>query len=124
MNDDTVLVSSYCDTSSLTEYMFFFKIAGEDLVMSEENRQGADPKLVSAIEQKVKDVIIWVNKIFPAPIYNVQYHFTKEGHTVGTIGKGQFYLGLCEATCKNGVAGIDCPQDDKKGEYSLVFLED
>lgn len=123
-DDGTVLVSAYCDNSTLTEYMLFLNIVGEDLVLSEENRQGVNPKLVSAIEEKVKDVIMWANKMCPAPIYNIQYYFTKEGHTVDTIGKGQFYLGLCEATCENGVAGMDCTEDDKKGEYSLIFLED
>lgn len=123
-DDSTIIVSAYCDNSSDEMFMLFFDIVDGGVVLSANDREKVREDLVSVLEKQVVEAVEWGNVISPVPVYNIQYFFGGDNNTSSTIGSGNFYFGLSEACMENGVAGIDCREDMKKGEYSLIFLEE
>lgn len=124
-NSNRVLVSAHCNDSSNEIYMLFFDITDNGLKVCDFSVGNiADKSLVPVLERKVKEAIEWGNSVSPVPLFNIEYYFSKEKNTSVSIGSGNFYIGLTEACIENGVTGIDTKEGNKKGEYSLIFLEE
>lgn len=123
--DDGVLVSSYCNDECDEMYMLSFKIVGDSLVLSENSVPLVSQSyLIPILEKYTTEVINWCNAISPVPLYNIEYFCVKDRKNTDNIGTGIVYSGFSEATYINGISGIDCVQDNKEGEYSLIFLEE
>lgn len=113
---DEILVSSYCNDTCDEMYMLFFNIVEGGVVLSENSAsQVSQTYLISILEKYTADVINWCNDISPVPLYNIEYFCVEDKKTSYTIGSGTLYIGFSEANYDNGVSGIDCIENNRKG---------
>lgn len=120
-----VLVSARCSGSSSKVYPLFFDIVDCGLKVCDFSIGNiSDKSLIPVLERKVKEVVEWGNSVSPVPLFSIEYYFSREKNTSVSIGSGNFYIGLSEACIENGVAGLNTKEDNKKGEYALIFLEE
>lgn len=124
-DSNRVLVTAHCSDACNEAYMLFFEIKDSSLKISDFSVSNiSDKSLIPSLEKKVQEVIDWANSVSPVPLFSIEYYFGSDKNTSASIGQGSFYIGLVEACMENGVSGIDVKEGNKKGEYSLIFLEE